>query len=124
MPAGQRLEAAQVKHDISVPVARLREFVETVRPCLDDILPGVRANAFGHLGDGNIHFNLSPPISQPDFGPHKAALSQDIYQFAESIGGSFAAEHGLERTKIRYADHLRSVEERDVIRALKEAFDR
>lgn len=123
MPEGQRLEAAQIKHDISVPVAQLGDFIDGMAPGLDAILPGVRLNPFGHLGDGNIHFNLSPPAGQMDFGSHKHALSLCLYQEAEAAGGSFAAEHGLGRSKIPFADQLRSPEERALMAALKAAFD-
>ncbi|WP_420583653.1 FAD-binding oxidoreductase [Ruegeria sp.] len=123
MPEGQRLESAQIKHDISVPVAVLGSFVDAAVPKLDAILPGVRLNPFGHLGDGNIHFNLSPPVGQDDFGDSKAALSICLYQSAEEAGGSFAAEHGLGRSKITFADQLRSHEERDLMAAIKRAFD-
>ena len=123
MPEGQRLESAQIKHDISVPVAGLGRFIDRMASELDAILPGVRLNPFGHLGDGNIHFNLSPPAGLSDFGGDKAALSLCLYRAAEQTGGSFAAEHGLGRSKITYADQLRSPEERALMGAVKTAFD-
>lgn len=123
MPEGQRLEGAQIKHDIAVPVAGLGDFIHRMAPQLETILPGVRINPFGHLGDGNIHYNLSPPAGAADFGNAKAALSQLIYREAEAAGGSFAAEHGLGRSKISFADQLRSLEERELMRTLKQAVD-
>ncbi|WP_371229090.1 FAD-binding oxidoreductase [Roseovarius sp. 2305UL8-3] len=123
MPEGQRLENAQIKHDISVPVASLGQFIDETIPKLEAILPGVRSNPFGHLGDGNIHFNLSPPSGLSDFGESKAALSLCLYRAAEAAGGSFAAEHGLGRSKITYADQLRSPEERHLMGTLRAAMD-
>lgn len=123
MPEGQRLEGAQIKHDIAVPVARLGDFITRMAPRLEAILPGMRINPFGHLGDGNIHYNLSPPEGAEGFGDAKAALSQLIYQEAEAKGGSFAAEHGLGRSKIAFADQLRGAEERELMRRLKQAVD-
>ncbi|MCL6284195.1 FAD-binding oxidoreductase [Ruegeria sp. 2012CJ41-6] len=123
MPEGQRLEGAQVKHDISVPVAGLSQFIDAMEAELEVILPGVRLNPFGHLGDGNIHFNLSPPAGMPDFGDNKAALSYCLYRSAEQAGGSFAAEHGLGRSKTTFAQQLRSPEERDLMAAVKRALD-
>ena len=123
MPEGQRLEGPQIKHDISVPVARVGKFISEMAPKLDRILPGVRINPFGHLGDGNIHFNLSPPLGQADFGDHNEALSQCVYRAAEEAGGSLAAEHGLGRSKIGYADELRSPVERHLMRQIKNAVD-
>lgn len=123
MPEGQRLEGAQIKHDISVPVAKLGTFIDAITPKLDDILSGVRLNPFGHLSDGNIHFNLSPPVGHVDFGNAKEALSLCLYQEAENVQGSFAAEHGLGRLKIPFADQLRSQEERDLMQDIKRAID-
>jgi FAD/FMN-containing dehydrogenase len=122
MPEGQRLVGPQIKHDIAVPVAHLGAFVQDMVPKLHQILPGLRINPFGHLGDGNIHYNISPPEGH-GFGETKAALSQLIYGCAEACGGSFAAEHGLGRSKIIFADQIRSPEERALMRAVKDAFD-
>ncbi|SOH94895.1 FAD/FMN-containing dehydrogenase [Monaibacterium marinum] len=123
MPEGQRLEGPQIKHDISVPVACIGSFITRMAPRLDAILPGVRINPFGHLGDGNIHYNLSPPIGAAGFGDRKGELSQTIYRAVEEIGGSLAAEHGLGRSKVNHADTLRCPVERMVMRQLKHALD-
>lgn len=123
MPEGQRLEGPQIKHDVSVPVAHVASFITKITPELFLILPGVRVNPFGHLRDGNIHFNLSPPPDQADFGPHKDALSNAIYSAAEKVGGSFAAEHGLGRSKIAQANILRGSVERALMQNIKNAFD-
>ncbi|WP_166418342.1 FAD-binding oxidoreductase [Cochlodiniinecator piscidefendens] len=123
IPEGQRREGPQIKHDIAVPVASVGRFIMDMAPRLDAILPGVRINPFGHLGDGNIHYNLSPPEKQGEFGDHKAALSLCIYEAAEQIGGSFAAEHGLGRTKVHFADQLRDASERQMMQKIKFALD-
>lgn len=123
MPEGQRLEGPQIKHDISVPVSRLGNFIDETSRHIGKVISGIRINPFGHLGDGNIHFNLTPPIGQSDFGPHAMKLSQEIYQLAVNYGGSFAAEHGLGRTKIDYADQLRSPVERKIMADIKAALD-
>lgn len=123
MPEGQRLEGPQIKHDISVPVAELGVFIRTVTSELQRILPGVRLNPFGHLGDGNIHFNLSPPEGMADFGDSKEKLSLYLYEAAEAAGGSFAAEHGLGRNKCEFFDWLRSPVEQDLMARLKGAMD-
>jgi len=123
MPEGQRLEGAQIKHDISVPVAELGAFIRAATSELQRILPGVRLNPFGHLGDGNIHFNLSPPEGMADFGDSKEKLSLYLYEAAEAAGGSFAAEHGLGRNKCEFSDWLRSPVEQDLMARLKAAMD-
>lgn len=123
IPEGQRLEGSQLKHDISVPPNLLGQFIENASAELDKILPGVRINPFGHLGDGNIHFNLSPPEGNSDFSGKNHELSELIYARAEQMGGSFAAEHGLGRTKTTYADQLRSTAERALMTSIKFALD-
>ncbi|QBY00216.1 FAD-binding oxidoreductase [Rhodophyticola sp. CCM32] len=123
MPEGQRLEGPQIKHDISVPVAKVAPFIAEMGGILEQLLPGIHINPFGHLGDGNIHYNLSPPKGQSDFGDLKDTLSANIYRMAEDAGGSLAAEHGLGSSKIAYADELRSPVERQLMRQIKQAID-
>jgi len=123
MPEGQRLEGVQLKHDVSVPIAALAEFVERTSAALRQCLPGVRINPFGHLADGNVHFNLSPPDDQASFGDAAPALSDLLYRAAVASGGSFAAEHGLGRSKVGMADTLRDPVERELMRSLKRTLD-
>lgn len=122
MPEGQRREGPQIKHGVAVPVARLADFVALTEPMLSKILPGVRVNPFGHLGDGNVHLNLSPP-PDADFAGTEAMLSQAIYDLVVSVGGSFSAEHGLGQAKVGLAAHLRSPIERHLMTALIAAVD-
>lgn len=122
-PEGQRLEGAQLKHDISVPVARIAAFIAAGNDLCQRIVPGVRINPFGHLGDGNIHYNLTPPEGQAGFGGQDAALALELARLAADMGGSFAAEHGLGRSKIALADALRSGVERCLHRRIKAALD-
>lgn len=122
-PEGQRLEGLQLKHDISVPPGRIAEFVERGAGLCQRILPGVRINPFGHLGDGNIHYNLSPPVGQVDFARPGPEIGLELARLADSMGGSFAAEHGLGRTRIALADTLRGPVERELMARLKHALD-
>ncbi len=121
-PEGQRLEGPQLKHDISVPPGRIADFVENGAALCQALVPGVRINPFGHLCDGNIHYNLTPPEGD-DFQGQEAALALALAQLAGQMGGSFAAEHGLGRAKITLADALRPAQERQLMRAIKTAFD-
>ena len=89
----------------------------------DEILDGVRINAFGHLGDGNVHYNLSPPPGQRDFSGLNSEFSVKLGKLATVMGGSFAAEHGIGRTKIVLADVLRDRVERSLMERLKSALD-
>ena len=122
-PEGQRREAAQLKHDISVPPEALADFLERAAMACEDILEGVRINPFGHLGDGNVHYNLSPPLGQDGFSGLESAFAVILGKLATEMGGSFAAEHGLGRAKVALADELREPVERHLMTRLKTAFD-
>ena len=122
-PEGQRLEGPQLKHDISVPVGKVADFIGEGGRLCEAILPGVRINPFGHLGDGNIHYNLSPPQGAADFAGKAAEFGQALAALASAMGGSFAAEHGLGRAKVALADANRSAVERNLMRRLKQALD-
>ncbi len=122
-PEGQRLEGLQLKNDISVPPARIADFIRQSRAICEALLPGVRINPFGHLGDGNIHYNLTPAEGQIDFAGQAGEVELQLARLATDMGGSFAAEHGLGRSKIGLADTLRPEVERRIMRTLKASFD-
>lgn len=122
-PEGQRLEGEQLKHDISVPPGAIGRFIEAGAGICDGILPGVRINPFGHLGDGNIHYNLSPPEGSSDFDGKAGQFAEALAALATEMGGSFAAEHGLGRAKIAMADGNRGAVERALMARLKTALD-
>lgn len=123
MPEGQRREGAQIKHDVAVPVRLLPGFLGDAAGAADSVLPGVRCNPFGHLGDGNVHFNLSPPEGAADFAGREAALSEAVYASVVRHEGSIAAEHGLGQAKVALADRLRPLGEREMMRRIKAALD-
>jgi FAD/FMN-containing dehydrogenase len=122
-PEGQRRLGAQVKHDISVPPAKLVDFLDRASFECIEILEGVRVNPFGHLGDGNVHFNLSPPQGRQDFLGLDNEFSIKLARLAASMGGSFAAEHGVGRAKIVLADLLRNPVERKLMARIKISLD-
>lgn len=121
-PEGQRLEGPQAKHDIAVPVARIPDFLSRGAALCQAHQPGIRINPFGHLGDGNIHYNISPPPGT-GFAGDVGDLSRQLYALAQEMGGSFAAEHGLGRSKVALADRLRSPVERQMMARIKAALD-
>ncbi len=123
IPEGQKREGLQIKHDISVPVSALPDFLRDAAAAAEAVLPGVRINPFGHLGDGNVHFNLSPPVAATSFSGREAALSEAVYACVLRHHGSIAAEHGLGQAKVALADRLRPPLERDLLRCIKGAFD-
>lgn len=122
-PEGQRLSGPQLKHDISVPPGLMGEFLRCANAQCQEILPGVRINAFGHLGDGNVHFNLSPPLGQNGFSGLEGTFALRLGQLVGEMNGSFAAEHGLGRAKVDLAKQLRNPVERQLMAQLKIGFD-
>ncbi len=122
-PEGQRLEGLQLKNDLSVPPKLLADFMERASIECRNLLDGIRVNAFGHLGDGNVHYNLSPPQGKECFAGLEKALALRLAHLANEMGGSFAAEHGLGRSKVTLADHLRDPVERVLMARVKSAFD-
>jgi FAD/FMN-containing dehydrogenase len=121
----QKAEGASIKHDVSVPLSRLPAFLaEATRAC-EAAMPGLRVCAFGHFGDGNIHFNLSQPVGM-DRAAFLAAwerFNRIVHDIVAGLDGSIAAEHGvglLKRDELaRYADPVAL----DLMRSLKAALD-
>lgn len=122
-PEAQRREAAQLKHDISVPPGAMGEFLKRAAILCEEILEGVRISPFGHLGDGNVHYNLSPPLGNDGFSGLESVFAVRLGKLATELGGSFAAEHGLGRAKVALADELRDPVERHLMKRLKTSFD-
>jgi len=125
IPEAQRMEAIGVKHDISVPVSRVPEFIDTATAALQRKYPGVRVVAFGHIGDGNIHYNLfHPPGSD---AAAFIARTPEIYaltgEIIDRLGGSISAEHGIGQLKVGDLRHHKSAVELDLMRRIKRALD-
>lgn len=121
-PEGQRLQGPQLKHDISVPPGRIVEFIKRANELCQSLLAGTRINPFGHLADGNIHYNISPPHGV-GFGELGPTFALTLAGLADSMGGSFAAEHGLGRAKVAIADALRDPVERELMARIKRSID-
>lgn len=95
IPEAERREGASVKHDISVPIAAIPDFLADANQRLSGVAEH-RLSVFGHIGDGNLHYNLMPPIGCDAFGDGMiGALTQALYDRVNVIGGSFSAEHGI-----------------------------
>jgi len=125
MSEAQKKEGASIKHDISVPVARMPDFLAQASAAAARLVPGVRVVAFGHLGDGNAHFNLSQPAGSdgPAFLARWAEISRHIHGIAMDHGGSFSAEHGIGALKVDELAHWRGGVPLGVMRAVKQALD-
>ena len=120
----QKVEGATLKHDVTLPIADLADWASAIGPTLDGILPGVRPVTYGHVGDGNLHYNLSAPIGgDEDLRAAAADLSTAIYDSVAAAHGSISAEHGLGRTKAAAGASYKSEVEVDLMRAIKAALD-
>lgn len=120
----QKFEGASIKFDVSVPVMSIPEFVkETSQACLA-ILPTVRPLAFGHCGDGNVHFNLAAPAGDDgSFGKWTPVFNTVVFDIVDKYRGSISAEHGIGLTKREALGIYKSDIELDVMRIIKSALD-
>jgi FAD/FMN-containing dehydrogenase len=125
IPEAQKLAGASIKHDVSVPVSRVPEFLSEATARAERAVPGVRVAPFGHLGDGNIHFNLSQPAkSEPaSFLAHGARITAEVHELAAALDGSFSAEHGIGRLKREDLRRYKTPVELSLMIALKQALD-
>jgi D-lactate dehydrogenase (cytochrome) len=116
---------AEVKHDVSVPVSKQPDFVRRSTEAVERTVPGTRTVAYGHFGDGNIHFNLAAPegMSASEFMSRAADLHRAVYDIASEYGGSFAAEHGVGIVKLDEMSRYRSEVELDLMRGMKKLLD-
>ncbi|MEQ8708067.1 MAG: FAD-binding oxidoreductase [Rhodospirillales bacterium] len=123
IPLVQKLEGVSIKHDISVPVSRVAEFLDVATKACAAEIPDVRVCAFGHAGDGNMHFNVSEPVGHPDFLSYYPVLNKIVHDITVSMGGSISAEHGIGvAKKAELATRKRGVE-MEMMRAIKKALD-
>jgi FAD/FMN-containing dehydrogenase len=121
----ERARGVAVQHDISVPVERMPEFVDAAVPAIEAAWPGTQAVAFGHLGDGNVHFHVLGP-SGSDMGWTQgdgAVISHDIYDLVTQWGGSISAEHGIGQLKRDELARLGDPVALDLMRRVKSALD-
>jgi len=93
----QKIGGVSLKHDISVPVGRIPDFIAQALPALEQAVPGVRPCIFGHLGDGNLHFNLTQPetMSAAEFCDLEPTCNRIVFDLVRKFQGSIAAEHGV-----------------------------
>ena len=106
-----------------MPPGSLGEFLKFADERCQELSYGVKINAFGHLADGNVHYNLSPPPGQQDFSNVDDEISMMLCKLATLMKGSFAAEHGIGRAKLAIADDILSAVERDLMSCIKSSID-
>ena len=121
----QKREGGSIKHDVSVPISKIPGFLRDAIAIVTTLVPGARPVPFGHLGDGNIHFNVSVPKggSDADFLARWDEIARAIHNLVNRLGGSISAEHGLGIMKRDEILRYKSQEEMDVMRALKRVLD-
>ena len=121
----QAYEGASIKHDIAVPVSKVPEFLARADELVEAAMPGIRVCAFGHLGDGNIHYNLTQPkgMDADKYIGQWASMNQLVHGIADALGGSISAEHGLGQLKREEIRQYKSEIELDLMRTLKSALD-
>lgn len=125
IPLAQAEEGKNIKHDVSVPISRIGEFIRTTDALLQQSFPKCRMVTFGHLGDGNLHYNVSPPEDEsPDaFIARQAAINRVVHDSVHRFGGSISAEHGLGALKRDEVRHYKSEVEMKLMQTLKHALD-
>ena len=125
IPEAQKHEGGSIKHDVSVPVSRVPEFLRRAGALVEAEVPGIRVVAFGHLGDGNIHFNLSQPMGadRDAFMAEGRRVTARVHELIAELGGSFSAEHGIGRLRLDDMERFKPPVELDLMRALKKALD-
>jgi len=121
----QKIEGVSIKHDIAVPVSRIAEFIARADAALLAAFPHVRIVCFGHIGDGNLHYNQSRPDAQSnnEFIAQTGAVNRIVHDLVHELGGSISAEHGLGQLKREEVLRYKSATEMDMMRAVKQALD-
>jgi FAD/FMN-containing dehydrogenase len=121
----QKIEGLSIKHDVSLPVSRIADFVDRANAALEQAFPGVRIVCFGHLGDGNLHYNPSKPErgDNAEFIAATGAVNRIVYDIVSEFGGSISAEHGLGQLKREEIKRYKSDVEMELMRVVKYAID-
>jgi FAD/FMN-containing dehydrogenase len=122
---GQKPEGAAWKHDVSVPVSKVADFIDQATAAVEKLSPGVRVVAFGHVGDGNVHYDVLRADGAGD-APHDALRDEGarlVHDIVASMNGSISAEHGLGAMKSVEALRYKSAVEVEALRAIRAALD-
>ncbi|QJE02551.1 FAD-binding oxidoreductase [Massilia forsythiae] len=125
IPLAQAAAGKNIKHDIALPVSRIADFIAATDALLEDAIPGVQVVCFGHLGDGNLHYNIAPPagIAHDDFLLRQDEVNRIVHDSVVAFGGSISAEHGIGALKRGELARYKSPVELGLMRALKAALD-
>ncbi len=125
VPAAQRRAGGSLKHDVSVPLSALPQFIEQGSVLCKELAPEGYLVAYGHVGDGNLHFNLNQRdgTDEADFLDREIPLKRAVHDLVASLGGSFSAEHGVGRLKVGELERYAPPVELELMRRIKQAFD-
>ena len=121
----QKYEGGSIKHDVSVPIARIPVFIERATAAVEALIPGIRPVPFGHLGDGNIHFNLnqSTSMDRQVFLGRWEEVNLVVHDIVAALDGSVSAEHGVGQLKVDEIARYKSPVEMELMHRLKRAMD-
>lgn len=121
----QRIEGFSIKHDVSVPVSAIPDFIEQAGRAVVAAVPDIRVVVFGHVGDGNLHYNLSAadPDRNREIIERSEELSRVVYDVVHQCDGSISAEHGLGQLKRDEIERYKSALELEMMRRIKDSFD-
>ena len=119
------MKAGSIKHDIAVPVSKIPEFLSRGIDAVKIACPGIRPVPFGHIGDGNIHFNLSQPkdADKQEYLNKWEELNRIVHDIVADLDGSISAEHGIGTLKVQELEHYKSEIDLNVMREIKRAID-
>ena len=121
----QKPEGGSIKHDISVPINNVSKFIYSASKCVEEFIPNSRVVAFGHIGDGNIHFNISQPLKQDkkEFLNKWKDVNKLIFDIVKNLDGSFSAEHGIGKLKREELQNYNPTIEINLMKSIKSSFD-
>jgi D-lactate dehydrogenase (cytochrome) len=121
----QAAAGKNIKHDISLPISRIAEFIEATDARLLRAFPGVQLVCFGHLGDGNLHYNVAPPegVAHDAFLANQGAINRIVHDGVDAFDGSISAEHGIGALKREELTRYKTDVELNMMRAIKAALD-
>jgi len=125
MVLAQKPDGASIKNDVSVPISRVPQFIREANAATTELCPGIRHLAFGHVGDGNVHYNLAQPVDADpqEFLDRWDEITGRVVDIALSMRGSFSAEHGIGKLKVHDLVERKPAVELDMMRMIKNALD-
>ena len=125
LPEAQKPEGGSIKHDVSVPLAAVPEFLREADAAVQALIPGCRPVPFGHLGDGNIHYNVSQPVGADAkaFLARWYEMNDAVHAVVAKFGGSISAEHGIGVMKRKLLPLVKDPVALDLMRTLKRTLD-